>query len=132
MCPCHEYICIYICSVVCGYLEDGQCSPISSGSSSSYFRELGALPEHDLLIELVKDIASDLDLVMLCTKIMRNVGPLMSADRSSLFLVEGRGSNRRLVSKVFDISEVSILLFRNMVTYLGECYAAPHCQSSYV
>ena len=93
---------------MCGYLEEGQCSPLSDNSSnSSYFRELGALPEHDLLIELVKDIASDLDLVMLCTKIMRNVSPLMSADRSSLFLVEGSGDNRRLVSKVFDISEVS-------------------------
>ena len=84
-------------------------SPTSESSGSSYLPVLTSLPDHDLLIELVKDIASDLDLVMLCTKIMRNVSPLMNADRSSLFLVEGSESSRRLVSKVFDISEVSVI-----------------------
>ncbi|KAI6661198.1 hypothetical protein LOD99_10126 [Oopsacas minuta] len=91
-----------------GYSDPGDSgSPTSESSNTSYLRSLGSLPDHDLLIELVKDIASDLDLVMLCTKIMRNVSPLMNADRSSLFLVEGTDTSRRLVSKVFDISEGS-------------------------
>ena len=41
------------------------------------------------MIELVKDIYSEVDPRGLCHKILQNVGILTGADRCSLFLVKG-------------------------------------------
>ena len=46
------------------------------------------------MMELVRDIAQDLDLVSLCFKILLNVGILTNGDRCSLFLIFGSGDQR--------------------------------------
>ena len=67
--------------------------------------ELKALDEKELMYELVIDICNDLDVTSLCYKILQNLSILLNADRCSLFLVQGRGTNEKsLVSKLFDIS----------------------------
>ena len=58
------------------------------------------LNEPDLMMELVRDIAQDLDLVSLCFKILLNVGILTNGDRCSLFLIFGSG-DQRLVLRIF-------------------------------
>jgi len=66
--------------------------------------ELKALDEKELMYELVIDICNDLDVTSLCHKILQNVCILLNADRCSLFLVQGRGTDeKQLVSKLFDV-----------------------------
>ncbi|KAK3883144.1 hypothetical protein Pcinc_012516, partial [Petrolisthes cinctipes] len=69
--------------------------------------ELKGLDERQLIFELVKDICNDLDVRSLCHKILQNVSILTSADRCSLFLVQGdkqESDNRCLVSTLFDVN----------------------------
>ncbi|XP_076460762.1 cGMP-specific 3',5'-cyclic phosphodiesterase-like isoform X2 [Babylonia areolata] len=67
------------------------------------------MPEEELFMELIRDIASELDVNMLCHKILQNVSILTNGDRSSLFLVRGSRENKHLVSKLFDVTESSTL-----------------------
>ncbi|XP_064594905.1 dual 3',5'-cyclic-AMP and -GMP phosphodiesterase 11-like isoform X2 [Liolophura sinensis] len=70
--------------------------------------ELKALDERELMYELVIDICNDLDVTSLCHKILLNVCILVNADRCSLFLVQGKGTEEKhLVSKLFDIHSES-------------------------
>lgn len=55
-------------------------------------------------MELIKDVANELDIDVLCHKILVNVGLLTHADRGSLFLVKGNNS-RYLVAKLFDVTQ---------------------------
>eukprot|EP00128_Syssomonas_multiformis_P009151 Colp12_sorted_trinity150504_noHs@18665 len=64
--------------------------------------KLKGLQTKDLLIELVRDIGQELDLITLVLKILKNVVILLKGDRCSLFLVDNSGQN--LVSKVFDVT----------------------------
>lgn len=72
-------------------------------------KELKSMTETDLFMELIKDIASELDVNTLCHKILQNVSILTNSDRGSLFLVRGSRDNRFLVSKLFDVTETSTL-----------------------
>ncbi|XP_070395651.1 dual 3',5'-cyclic-AMP and -GMP phosphodiesterase 11 isoform X2 [Dermacentor albipictus] len=70
-------------------------------------QELQALNERELIFELVKDICNELDIRLLCHKILQNVTVITDADRCSLFLVHGdrdSPSGRCLVSQLFDVS----------------------------
>ncbi|KAL4232240.1 hypothetical protein ACF0H5_009814 [Mactra antiquata] len=71
--------------------------------------KLLAMNESELFMELIRDIASELDVNVLCHKILRNVSVLTGSDRGSLFLVRGSKENRYLVSKLFDVTENSTL-----------------------
>ena len=80
-----------------------------SPSQSRMYRrsrsELKALDEKELMYELVMDICNDLDVTSLCYKILNNCCILLNADRCSLFLVQGKGTNEKhLVSKLFDVN----------------------------
>lgn len=55
-------------------------------------------------MELIRDIANELDIDVLCHKILVNVGLLTHADRGSLFLVSG-DRQRQLVAKLFDVTQ---------------------------
>ena len=70
---------------------------------------LMAMGETEMFMELIRDIASELDVNVLCHKILRNVSVLTGSDRGSLFLVRGSKDNRFLVSKLFDVTENSTL-----------------------
>ncbi|ESO86557.1 hypothetical protein LOTGIDRAFT_71258, partial [Lottia gigantea] len=67
------------------------------------------MSEEDLFMELIRDIASELDVNVLCHKILQNVSILTNSDRGSLFLCRGTKENRYLVSKLFDVTDTSTL-----------------------
>ncbi|XP_052269841.1 cGMP-specific 3',5'-cyclic phosphodiesterase-like isoform X2 [Dreissena polymorpha] len=71
--------------------------------------KLLAMSESEMFMELIRDIASELDVSVLCHKILRNVSILTGSDRGSLFLVRGSSDKRYLVSKLFDVTENSTL-----------------------
>lgn len=52
--------------------------------------KLKELEEKELLMELIRDVASELDINNLCHKILMNVSLLTNSDRGSLFLAEVR------------------------------------------
>jgi cGMP-specific 3',5'-cyclic phosphodiesterase, invertebrate len=56
-------------------------------------------------MELIRDVANELDIDVLCHKILVNVGLLTCADRGSLFLAKGTETNRYLVAKLFDVTQ---------------------------
>lgn len=87
-------------------------SPSPTAQSPSQVRlhsrsrdELKELDEKELMYELVMDICNDLDVTSLCYKILNNCCTLLSADRCSMFLVHGKGTNEKyLVAKLFDVN----------------------------
>lgn len=84
------------------------CTIISSRTHSSLMgrrEELGKLDESDLFMELIRDVANELDINILCHKILVNVGLLTHADRGSLFLAKGPLEDRYLVAKLFDVRQ---------------------------
>ena len=54
-------------------------------------------------MELVLDISNELDIDVLCHKMLLNVGHLTKADRCSLFLARGPREKRYLEAKLFDV-----------------------------
>jgi hypothetical protein len=61
------------------------------------------LSQNDKLMELILDISNELDINVLCHKILVNVCRLTKADRSSLFLARGPRGKRYLEAKLFDV-----------------------------
>nr|XP_042906908.1 cGMP-specific 3',5'-cyclic phosphodiesterase [Parasteatoda tepidariorum] len=72
-------------------------------------KHLKSLKEPDLLMELIRDIANELDVDTLCHKILVNVSILTNSDRGSLFLAKGPRGSRYLVAKLFDVTPDSVL-----------------------
>ena len=68
------------------------------------FEELSALNEKDLFMELIRDIAYELDVDELSHKILVNVSILTRCDRSSLFLCKGHKDRKYLISRLFDVT----------------------------
>ena len=71
--------------------------------------DLQTLSEKDLFMQLIRDIANELDIDKLSHKILVNVSLLTKGDRCSLFLVKGESSKRYLVSRLFDVTATSTL-----------------------
>lgn len=74
-------------------------------SLSNRREELNRLDEGELFMELIRDVANELDINVLCYKILVHVGLLTHADRGSLFLAEGPLEDRYLVAKLFDVTQ---------------------------
>ncbi|XP_030573302.1 cGMP-specific 3',5'-cyclic phosphodiesterase isoform X1 [Drosophila novamexicana] len=72
-------------------------------------RHLMELDEGELFMELIRDVANELDIDVLCHKILVNVGLLTHADRGSLFLAKGTPNNKYLVAKLFDVTQKTAL-----------------------
>ena len=68
-----------------------------------------AMTDREVFLTLIKDIATELDVDVLCHKIMLNVSILTKSDKGSLFLSRKAGNGMILVSKLFDVSERSTL-----------------------
>lgn len=68
-------------------------------------KDLDALDESELFMELIRDVANELDIDVLCHKILVNVSLLTHADRGSLFLARGTPDDRYLVAKLFDVRQ---------------------------
>lgn len=69
------------------------------------WRQLQELDEGELFMELIRDVANELNINVLCHKILVNVSLLTRADRGSIFLAKGQGTNRYLVAKLFDVTQ---------------------------
>lgn len=69
--------------------------------------ELSNLNEKDLFMELIRDIAYELDMDLISHKILVNVCILTNCDRSSLFLCKGHKDRKYLVSHLFDVTRES-------------------------
>ncbi|KAH8267291.1 hypothetical protein KR018_004747 [Drosophila ironensis] len=86
---------------------------LSNSSASSSIpesrRHLMDLDEGELFMELIRDVANELDIDVLCHKILVNVGLLTHADRGSLFLAKGTPTNKYLVAKLFDVTQKTAL-----------------------
>lgn len=67
------------------------------------------LDEHELFMQLISDITNELDIDMLCHKILVNVSILTKSDRGSLFLAKGSRDDRYLIAKLFDVTPESLL-----------------------
>lgn len=68
-------------------------------------KDLDTLDESELFMELIRDVANELDIDVLCHKILVNVSLLTHADRGSLFLARGTPDDRYLVAKLFDVRQ---------------------------
>ncbi|KAM3960650.1 cGMP-specific 3',5'-cyclic phosphodiesterase [Aphomia sociella] len=79
-------------------------SPVKRSRSPSGSAVQTQLDEADLFMDLIKDVANELDIDVLCHKILVNVCLLTSADRGSLFLAKGTPPNRYLQAKLFDVT----------------------------
>ncbi|XP_077287687.1 cGMP-specific 3',5'-cyclic phosphodiesterase-like [Arctopsyche grandis] len=79
-------------------------SPSSRARTPSR-QQLRQLDEGELFMELIRDVANELDMDVLCHKILVNVGLLTRADRGSLFLARGPPTDRYLVAKLFDVTQ---------------------------
>lgn len=91
---------------MCVLLIPHQQSTSSSSKGSNESRKsLAQLDEGELFMELIKDIANELDIDVLCHKILVNVELLTHADRGSLFLVRGNSQSRYLHAKLFDVTQ---------------------------
>ncbi|CAH0554948.1 unnamed protein product [Brassicogethes aeneus] len=66
-------------------------------------KDLDSLEESELFMELIRDVANELDINVLSHKILKNVSILTHADRGSLFLARGPPEDRYLVAKLFDV-----------------------------
>ncbi|KAF5291676.1 hypothetical protein FQA39_LY14313 [Lamprigera yunnana] len=66
-------------------------------------RDLDSMDEGELFMELIRDVANELDIDVLCHKILVNVCLLTHADRGSLFLAKGLPNDRYLSAKLFDV-----------------------------
>jgi hypothetical protein len=73
------------------------------GPSSLVGKDLELLEQNDRLMDLILDISNELDINILCHKILLNVGHLTKADRCSLFLARGPREKRYLEAKLFDV-----------------------------
>ncbi|KAG7297248.1 cGMP-specific 3'-5'-cyclic phosphodiesterase [Plutella xylostella] len=78
-------------------------SPVKRSRSPSASAQR-QLDEADLFMDLIKDVANELDIDVLCHKILVNVCLLTSADRGSLFLAKGTPPHRVLQAKLFDVT----------------------------
>ena len=67
------------------------------------------LNENELFFELIRDIANELNVDIVCHKILTNVSILTNSDRGSLFLARGPKDARYLISKLFDVTAGSTL-----------------------
>lgn len=87
-------------------------------------------------MELIRDVANELDIDLLSHKILVNVNILTQADRGSLFLVKRSGNQKFLEAKLFDVtestgeeafftSEFAVTLFHasGLYSYILFCYS---------
>ena len=96
-------------TLVLFFLQKPQSRSLSTSSGHSVFdsrRHLMELDEGELFMELIRDVANELDIDVLCHKILVNVGLLTHADRGSLFLAKGPPNNKYLVAKLFDVTQL--------------------------
>lgn len=67
-------------------------------------KDLKQINEREFFLDIVKDISNDLDLRSLTNKMIANISLLVDGDTASVFVVEGRTTNKPfLESKQFDV-----------------------------
>ncbi|XP_050695412.1 dual 3',5'-cyclic-AMP and -GMP phosphodiesterase 11A-like isoform X2 [Eriocheir sinensis] len=90
--------------MLCLLIESKVRLPRFESTTLDHKKELRSNDEKDFFLNIVKDIANDLDLKSLTHKIIVNLRVLMCADGASLFIVQNTSAGKKvLVSKVFDV-----------------------------
>ena len=98
-------------------------SPSGSFTPSSLAgKDLELLEQNDRLMDLILDISNELDINILCHKILLNVGHLTKADRCSLFLARGPREKRYLEAKLFDVDINTSKWSRNIALVIYQKY----------
>ncbi|CAF1244044.1 unnamed protein product [Rotaria magnacalcarata] len=87
----------------------GHVSNRPTSSTNSQIVGYMNLNENELFFELIRDISNELNVDVVCHKILTNVSILTNSDRGSLFLARGPKDARFLVSKLFDVTAGSTL-----------------------
>ena len=91
-------------SIIQGH-QSSRSSPATHAAGVDYM----TLNDNELFFELIRDIANELNVDVVCHKILTNVSILTNSDRGSLFLARGPKDARYLVSKLFDVTGGSTL-----------------------
>nr|CAB3264734.1 dual 3',5'-cyclic-AMP and -GMP phosphodiesterase 11-like [Phallusia mammillata] len=86
-------------------IKNGTDVEVEEGDGNS----TAVIDERDMIMELVMDIAMDLDVTSVSHRILQNVSILLEADRCSLFLVREKAGEKFLVSRLFDVNKESTL-----------------------
>ena len=81
------------------------------------------IDQNDKIMEYILDISNELDINVLCHKILVNVCHLTKADRSSLFLARGPRGKRYLEAKLFNVAVDTSKLF-----FVISCISLLICQ----
>ncbi|XP_076045128.1 dual 3',5'-cyclic-AMP and -GMP phosphodiesterase 11A-like isoform X3 [Oratosquilla oratoria] len=90
--------------ILCLLIESKVRLPQYETSTIEFKKELKTADDKAFFLDIVKDIANDLDLTSLTRKTTENLSLLLNADGASLFIVENTAAGKKiLVSKVFDI-----------------------------
>lgn len=90
-------------------IVQGSTSVRSTLSPNVQMTDYMHLNDNELFFELIRDIANELNVDVVCHKILTNVSILTNSDRGSLFLARGPKEARYLVSKLFDVTVGSTL-----------------------
>jgi hypothetical protein len=90
-------------------IVEGNRSNLDPSLTSSQIVDYMNLNDNELFFELIRDIANELNVDIVCHKILTNVSILTNSDRGSLFLARGPKDTRYLVSKLFDVTVGSTL-----------------------
>ena len=83
-------------------------------------KDMELLEQNDRLMDLILDISNELDINILCHKILLNVGHLTKADRCSLFLARGPRDQRYLEAKLFDVDVNTSKCYRVILSIIPE------------
>jgi hypothetical protein len=90
-------------------IVQGNRSNLDPTLTSSQIVDYMNLNDNELFFELIRDIANELNVDVVCHKILTNVSILTNSDCGSLFLARGPKDARYLVSKLFDVTAGSTL-----------------------
>jgi hypothetical protein len=101
----NQFVCLFVCFLFItqsfSFVSRLFARPLAT---SLRRKQLDMMDDSDLFMELIRDVANELDIDVLCHKILVNVGLLTHADRGSLFLARGPRDSRYLVAKLFDVT----------------------------
>ena len=87
--------------MLCLLIESKVRLPRYESTTLEYKKKLRYTNEKEFFLDIVKDIANDLDLTSLTHKTIVNLGLLLNADAASLYIVHTSGTGKKsLISKV--------------------------------
>ena len=101
------------------------CNTFRPRESREWRRQLGMLDEGELFMELIRDVSNELDIDVLCHKILVNVVLFTSVDRGTLFLARWH----LMVAKLLDVTvPTGYKLLTTIIILTFDYLPLPHSQ----